>query len=163
MHPTINDVTLQHMDKCLQVTVTSDWRQYREIYTQIRKAKTAKRELQRSVVTKQVPSTAAKVSSFHEPHLRSLSWAVTERVLSQAQAADMVFLLIVSSNAKRQSDTQLCHSYSTKTTSHYTLTERSQLRRFNHTWPECGKKSWRGDSCWLQPWARDPKGKQTRW
>jgi len=81
--------------KYLGVVFTSDGRQNREVDTQI--ATAVLREFHRSVVTKLELSNTAKLSVFKSVFVPIFtygqeSWANTERVLPQAQAAEMGFL-----------------------------------------------------------------------
>jgi len=71
-----------------------DGRRNREIDTRNGKANAVLRELYRSVVTKLEPSNIAKLSVFKSVFFAILtcghkSWVMTERILSQVQAAEM--------------------------------------------------------------------------
>jgi len=77
--------------------LTSDERRNKEIDTRIGKVDAVLRELYRSVVTKRELSNTAKLPVFKSVFVPILtygheSWVMTERILSQVEAAEVGFL-----------------------------------------------------------------------
>ena len=82
------------------------------------------------------------------------SWTMTERMLSQVQAAEMVFLRRVHGVTLR-GKVRSCEIRKAPNTEPHPRIESSQLRWFGHVY--WVSQDWRGWSCWLHPRESGPE------